>query len=260
MDEKLKEQIDVDGYGHESRVRQKLEDLGWSVQPGETYLDIAKKVDREIDLLAEKIYPRSDYDGGNIGIRLVIECKWKKTKAKNLPNDVAINTESRNTSEIIKLIAKEFDLDDPRDFDISKHHYLDSGIHLASHTTPNNGYFYEAVEQVVHAFHYFKLKRRMENVGKFFQFPVVVTDGPGKVYLRESNVEHLKRYQYYHPYDVDGVRFPHYIDVVPFGLLEEYVEVLDEDFAVYKRTEDFKPRVNSFRQPPYESSGYYEPF
>lgn len=241
MDPQLKSIIDIDGYHLEKKVRLELEKNGWIVKPQEHYTDLVKKVDRTIDIIAEKVYERSYSNGWHIGVRLIIECKWRKTSKQNRPNDIAVNTEKRNIREIKEYIGEEFDLDNINHWDIENHRYLNENIHLSNNSTPNDGYLYEGIEQCVHAHHDFK-SNQINHTVKTFQFPIVITDGPGKVFILETEKELPGRYQYFYPYKVENKRYPHIIDIVPYSEIKELLSDIDNDIVTYKRIEDFKSR------------------
>jgi hypothetical protein len=248
MDEKLADLISKDGHNLESKVRKLLEEYEWKVYPNESYLDIASKKDRKTDIIAEKKYNRTFHGGWHLGVRLVIECKWRQGK---LMNDVAINTEKRNNMEILKIISDQYRLgkETSRGHDLSSHHYLNEDIHFTNHCTPDSGYLYDGLEQAVHAFHHFQLNT-MADVGHPLQFPVVITDGPGKVFIRETGELYEENFQYSYPYTVENKRTPHIVDVIPFEKIIYFLGLIENDVQVLKGINDFKRMMVSQRRSP----------
>ena len=67
------------GNAFHARVARRLQNLGWSVQISPYYLDQSQGKPREIDLVAERLFPlRDSFDRatGYVCLRLFVECKY----------------------------------------------------------------------------------------------------------------------------------------------------------------------------------------
>jgi hypothetical protein len=144
------------------QVADYLEAKGWNVERSPYYVDVIKQKSREIDIIAQKstnVLNHRYRKKANLLIRLFIECKWI------LPS-ISIHLNFVPKDKILaEALARDNDILRGKDWppleDTSKepprvHHYLQENEVVKGWSCSGNDIFYEAWEQVLLAFLYYK--------------------------------------------------------------------------------------------------------
>ncbi len=238
------------GNNFHAKVARWFSTNGWHIVVSPYYMDQAQNKAREIDLVAEKLWPVKDRfknQMGHIAVRLFIECKyvsqhsvfWFAEKDHESAQDLVCSTGPFQPNN--KYTDKH-------------HHYLlaqNSKVAklfaTSTNKAPENDPFYKALNQVLSAMVSMRglpvsvpeLKKSQMGLQAIMQFPVVVCNSLDKIYsvdfYTESEPKPIKenfqlevRYAYI---DRQGKRRNEYflLDFVEFSQLEKFVAVIDED-------------------------------
>jgi hypothetical protein len=98
-----KDIIAQSGHTHHSKVVAALRQLGWSVTVSPYYSDNFTDKPREIDIIAEKAFDRSDRVAGirgHVVVRLFIECKY-------VPSTTVFWFDAKDMARAIELVARD---------------------------------------------------------------------------------------------------------------------------------------------------------
>lgn len=177
------ELIQNSGNNFHSKVARWFSDKEWHVVISPYYMDQTQNKAREIDIIAEKIWPTTDSFGrsdGNIVIRLFIECKF-------VASDAVFWFVDKDRELVENLVCANglFRLNNSY---TSKHHYLSKGSRVAklftTHNTKTteNEPFYKALSQVLNAmismrgqsFTIPKVRRSRQYPTRIFEYPIVI--------------------------------------------------------------------------------------
>lgn len=148
----IAELISNSGNNFHAKVSRWFTEHGWHVVISPYYMDQSQSKAREIDLVAEKLWPVNDLHGytkDEIAIRLFIECKFVATDA------VFWFAEKDNDSALELVCANG--LLRPDNFYTKKHHYLSQSPRVAklfssgNTKAAENEPFYKALNQALNA-------------------------------------------------------------------------------------------------------------
>lgn len=144
--------IKCSGNNFHARVSRWLIDQGWRVVVSPYYMDQSQNKAREIDLVAEKLWPVKDSFGHNtqaVAARLFIECKYIAS-----PSVFWIAEKDRESASNLVCAQHPFR---PGNMYTEKHHYLSKSHEVAKLFSTQNSKgietepFYKALNQVLNA-------------------------------------------------------------------------------------------------------------
>lgn len=240
------------GNNFHSKVARWLTDNGWHVIVSPYYMDQTQNKAREIDLIAEKLWPIYDFGQkvGNIAVRLFIECKF-------VPSYSVFWFAEKDQDSAKQLVCSSGPFS-PDNMYTEKHHYLSESLKVAKlfttsvNRTMENDPFYRALNQVLNAMVSMtgrpisipELKNYRMGPKAIFEFPVVVCSSFDQIYstdfYTESNPEKVdKNFQFevrYAYIDKNNKQKDDYflLDFVEFNQLDNFVGFIDEDIKVSK--------------------------
>lgn len=139
------------GNNFHARVARWLRDNGWHVAISPYYMDQTQNKAREIDLIAERLWPIDDQFGrpaADLAVRLFVECKF-------LPAHSVFWMTDKNMSTAEALVCRDRRFDSNHSF-TKKHHYLATSPTVAKlFATSGKGQeaepFYKALNQSLNA-------------------------------------------------------------------------------------------------------------
>jgi hypothetical protein len=241
------ELIQSSGNSFHAKVARWLTENGWHVVVSPYYMDQTQSKAREIDLVAEKLWPVHDcFDrkAGDVVVRLFIECKFIATDA------VFWFTQKDHEAALALVCAREpFQANNSY---TEKHHYLSQSPQVAklfcSSTTKaaENEPFYKALNQVLNAMVSMRsqpislksVRKSPHSPKGIMDLPVVICSSFEKLYSVgfysepepkqiEKNFQLEVRYAYM---DRQAQHRDDYflLDFVAFEKLEEFMKGIDE--------------------------------
>ncbi len=140
------------GNNFHAKVARWLTENGWNVVISPYYLDQTQSKAREIDLVAEKLWPLTDSFGravDNIAVRLFIECKF-------IVSDAVFWFADKDRDSALELVCANGPFRPDNSY-TEKHHYLSQSPRVAKlFSTSNtkaaeNEPFYKALNQALNA-------------------------------------------------------------------------------------------------------------
>lgn len=236
------------GNNFHAKVARWLTGSGWHVVVSPYYMDQTQNKAREIDLVAEKLWPITDIWGtpvGNVVIRLFIECKF-------VPSHSVFWFADKDRTSAEKLVCSRGTFR-PDNMYTHKHHYLAKGKRVAKlfatavgksqETEP----YYKALNQVLNAMVSMRggpvsapsAARNGRGRWVLLEYPVVVCSSFDKLFqvdfYSDSNpasiAENFQMELRYAYLDRGGNQCDEYLllDFVAFDQLACYMEGIDED-------------------------------
>jgi hypothetical protein len=239
------------GNSFHAKVARWFSDNDWNVVVSPYYMDQTQNKAREIDLIAEKLWPVRDmFDNriDSVAVRLFIECKYV------LSPSVFWFAEKDQVSA--KQLICASGLFHENNIHTNKHHYLAQSLKVAklfatgTSKAAENDPFYKALTQTMNAmvsmtgrpFSIPALKKSRKNPCAIIEFPVVVCSSFDKIYsvdfYTESQPELIKdnfqlevRYAYI---DINNNQRDDYflLDFVEFNQIKKFMEAIAEDASV----------------------------
>jgi hypothetical protein len=248
----IKELIENSGNNFHAKVARWFRDSGWHIVVSPFYMDQTQSKARELDLIAEKLWPFDDEFGhheGYVVVRLFIECKFIA--------DEAVFWFAPKEIEAAKALVKHTRPFTETNSYTQKHHYLSKGNDVAklfaskASRASENDPFFKALNQVLNAFvalRYgesfhpdIKAHGRPKKVVSI-QYPLIVCSSFSKLYATEflenaepnrieDNFQLEVRYAYT---DKQNHHRNEYflLDVVEFDQLESFEESIEQDAEV----------------------------
>ena len=239
------------GNNFHAKVARWLSDNDWHVVVSPYYMDQTQNKAREIDLIAEKLWPVKDMFGhliDYVAVRLFIECKF-------IPSHSVFWFAEKDQDSAQELVCAS-GLFRKDNIYTKKHHYLAQSSKVAklfatsTSKTPENEPFYKALNQVLNAMVSMTgrpvsvptLKKSQRSPRAVIEFPVVVCSSFDQIYsvdfYTESQPESIKdnfqlevRYAYIDRHN--NQRDDYFLlDFVEFNQLEKFAEAIDEDAKV----------------------------
>jgi hypothetical protein len=147
----IKALIESSGNNFHAKVARWFQNKDWHIVVSPYYMDQTQSKSRELDLIAEKLWPFNDELGhfeGHVVVRLFIECKFVADEAVFwfAPKDPDASKE---------LVKRTAPFRDNNAFTL-KHHYLSHGRNVAklfaSKKSSENDPFFKALNQALNAF------------------------------------------------------------------------------------------------------------
>lgn len=239
------------GNNFHAKVARWLSDNDWHVIVSPYYMDQTQNKAREIDLIAEKLWPVRDTFGRSVNyvaVRLFVECKY-------VPSYSVFWFAEKDQDSAQKLVCSSGLFREDNIY-TKKHHYLTQSPKVAklfatsaSKTTENEP-FYKALNQTLNAMVSMigrpvsipALKKSRMTPRAVIEFPAVVCSSFDQIYsvdfYKESQAEPIKdnfqlevRYAYIDRYN--NQRDDYFLlDFVEFYQLKKFAEAIDEDAKV----------------------------
>jgi hypothetical protein len=194
MNNPPKEIVDLirgSGNNFHAKVARWFDETNWNVVISPYYMDQSQGKAREIDLVAEKLWPVKDFTGAitqYVALRLIVECKFVASSAVFWfgPKD------RESALDLVSaggIFSNDFHNSSP-------HHYLSGGLHVAKIFTSSNTKiaesepFYKALNQALNATVSIRNQTLLNQKRKQYQyanvriieFPVVICSSFDKIY------------------------------------------------------------------------------
>lgn len=194
---KITDLIQSSGNSFHSKVARWFSSNGWHVVVSPYYMDQTQSKAREIDLVAEKLWPVTDGFGhpkSYIAVRLFIECKF-------VASDAVFWFAEKDRESALELVCSSgvFRRDN---FYTEKHHYLSRGSRVAKLFATDNAKaaenepFYKALNQALNAMtamsgHPVTIPsvRGGRNPSRVLEYPVVVCSSFDRVFAVDFDAD-----------------------------------------------------------------------
>ena len=192
------ELVSSSGNNFHAKVARWFTEHGWHVVISPYYMDQSQSKAREIDLVAEKLWPVEDSfrnKKDDIAVRLFIECKFVAT-------DAVFWFADKDRDSALELVCANGSL--PRDnFYTNKHHYLSQSPRVAklfssSNTkAAENEPFYKALNQALNAMVSMRgqpvtiptARKTQRFPMAILEYPVVVCSSFDRIYAVDFNAD-----------------------------------------------------------------------
>lgn len=248
------ELIQNSGNNFHAKVARWLAENGWHVVVSPYYMDQTQNKAREIDLVAEKLWPVNGRFGNtvnDIAVRLYIECKFVSSHSVFWFAD-----KDRESALELVCASQPYRADNSY---TKKHHYLSQSPRVAklfstsnrnarsNSNAPENEPFYKALNQSLNAMVSMRdkpvsipsLKESQRHPKALIEFPVVVCSSFDKIYKvdfdSDSQPEPVRenfqlevRYAYIDRHQKHKDDF-FILDFIDFNKFREFSEVIEED-------------------------------
>jgi hypothetical protein len=240
--------VNSSGNTFHARVARWLRDKEWHIVVSPYYMDQTQNKAREIDLIAEKLWPvpgRFGNSDGYVAVRLFVECKF-------VPSHSVFWFAEKSRSEALALVCSSGEFPENNIY-TEKHHYLAQSQRVAKLFATSGGRaqeaepFYKALNQSLNATVAMRgmplsvpsPKSRLHNVRSVLEFPVVVCSSFDNLFAVDfyadtepepitQNFQLEVRYAYID--QKSRMRDEYFLlDFVEFSQLDQYVEWIDED-------------------------------
>lgn len=247
----VSELIKNSGNNFHAKVARWLSDNGWHVVVSPYYMDQTQNKAREIDLIAEKLWPViNDFNQktGNIAVRLYVECKF-------VPSYSAFWFADKNMKSALELVCSNGHYKENNTY-TQKHHYLAHSATVAklfatsTSKTNENEPFYKALNQALNAM----VSMRGQPVSTptsnnnqrppslIIEFPIVVCSSFKQIYSADfyaesepkpitDNFQLEVNYAYIDKHSKQKDDY-FLLDFVEFDQLESFAKAIDEDAKV----------------------------
>lgn len=236
------------GNNFHAKVARWLVENGWHVVVSPYYMDQSHGKAREIDLVAEKLWPIDGPFGrpvDDLAVRLFIECKY-------VPAESVFWFADKNTSAAKELVCRGSSFR-PDNMYTDRHHYLSKSRRVAKLFASSNSKahenepFYKALNQALNGMVSLsgqpvsipEVKKGRHSARMILEFPIVVCSSFSKIYAvdfdRESSpVAVTENFQLEVQYAyVDRNQNPRddyfLLDFVEFAQLGEFMEAIGHD-------------------------------
>ncbi len=246
--EEITNLVNQSGNNFHCQVTNYLAKKGWHTLVSPYYLDGATNKAREIDLIAEKMWPYNDrMEGisGSVHIKLFIECKY-------IPQLNVFWFGSKDKASAEEWLTTKTPFTENNLY-TEKHHYLSESPTVAklfaSKNMPQveNEVIYKALNQSLNAMVYLRQrgsiipqkKLRNDNELATFEMPVILCNSFDNIYRVEMEGEispkpinenfQLEVNYAYQDYNKNNINEYFLIDVVSFQLLDQFLDVLEKD-------------------------------
>ncbi len=236
------------GNNFHAKVARWLSDKDWHVVVSPYYMDQTQNKAREIDLIAEKLWPVNGMFNrrmDDVAVRLYIECKF-------VPSYSVFWFADKDQVSAQELVCASGPYR-PDNIYTNKHHYLAQSPKVAklfatsSSKSPENEPFYKALNQVLSAMVSMRgqpvsvpeLRESRRSPRAVIEFPVVVCSSFDQIYfvdfytksqpeLIKDNFQLEVRYAYFDRHNNQRDEY-FLLDFVEYSQLEKFAEAIDED-------------------------------
>lgn len=242
----ITELIQNSGNSFHAKVARWFADNGWHVVISPYYMDQTQSKTREIDLVAEKLWPVKDLYGyriDDIAVRLYIECKY-------VASDAVFWFADKDQESALELVCRNGLFRKENAF-VEKHHYLSHGAKVAKLFATSNSKaaenepFYKALNQALNAMISMQdqmvtipsVRKSQYNPKAVLEYPVVVCSSFDRIYsvdfFADSDPQPIQenfqlevRYAYIDR--KDKLRDDYFLlDFVAFDKLSEFHQFID---------------------------------
>jgi len=249
--DKVSELVKNSGHNFHAKVARWLSDNDWHVVVSPYYMDQTQNKAREIDLIAEKLWPVNNMFNRQVGdvvVRLFVECKF-------VPSHSVFWFAEKDKDSAEKLVCNS-SLFPENNMHTKKHHYLSQSPKVAklfatsASKAMENEPFYKALNQTLNAMVSMigrpasipAFKKSQRSPRSVIEFPAVVCSSFDQIYsvdfYKESQPEPIKdnfqfevRYAYIDRHN--NQRDDYFLlDFVEFNQLEKFSEAIDEDAKI----------------------------
>lgn len=249
--EEVDELIRSSGNNFHAKVARWLSENGWHVVVSPYYMDQTQNKAREIDLVAEKLWPVRDMFSqlvGDVAVRLFIECKF-------VPSLSVFWFADKDQESALELVCAGGPFRADNSY-TKKHHYLSQSPRVAklfstsTSKAPENEPFYKALNQALNAMVSMRgqpvsvssLNKSRRSLKALIEFPVVVCSSFEQIYSVDfytdskpepvtDNFQLEVRYAYIDRHE--NRRDDYFLlDFVEFSQLGKFTEAIDEDASV----------------------------
>ena len=240
--------INSSGNNFHVKVARWFQTNGWSVVVSPYYMDQTQGKAREIDLVAERLWPVRHAYSSNldyVAVRLVIECKY-------VPGHSVFWFAGKDRDAALDLVCSTGSFRANNNY-TEKHHYLALSLSVAKLFASSTGRahesdpFYKALNQVLNAMVSMRGRAVSSSLTKrsgtkplfVLEYPVVVCNSFAQMFAVEiesdaapspigDNFQLEARYAY-----IDSVNSPHdehfLVDFVEFERLPQFADAIDTD-------------------------------
>jgi hypothetical protein len=244
----IDELVKSSGNSFHAKVARWFRDKGWHIVVSPYYMDQSQNKAREIDLIAEKLFPIKDTFGSHVddlAVRLFVECKFVPT------HSVFWFTDKRQDAAR-ELVCSSGTFRANNTY-TDEHHYLAHSTKVAKlfatsgNKAQENEPFYKALNQTLNAF--VSMRRKPVSVPELLQqrrsakdtleFPVVVCSSFDTVFAvdfyadaaPEAIEDYFQLEVQYAYVDANERRRDEYflLDFVAFKHLEQFAKAIKED-------------------------------
>lgn len=244
----VSELVQNSGNNFHAKVARRLSDNGWHVVVSPYYMDQTQNKAREIDLVAEKLWPVTDMRGhqiDNVALRLFIECKY-------IPSHSVFWFPEKDLRSAKALVCSNGHYVSNNRF-TDNHHYLIQSPKVAkvfatsSNKATENEPFYKALNQALNAMVSMRGKPvTVPILNEFRSNPsVIVCSSFDQIYkvdfYTESQAELIKdnfqletRYAYIDRRNNNRDDY-FLLDFIEFDQLEKYLCAIDKDAEIAVR-------------------------
>jgi hypothetical protein len=247
----VQELIDGSGNNFHAKVARWFSSDGWVTTISPYYMDQSQQKARELDLIAEKVFPIKGSFGewvGEVVIRLFIECKF-------LPGHSVFWFIDKDRAAIEEFLCSSGKFRSRNKF-TAEHHYISTGGQIAKLFASSNARgqesepFYKALNQSLNGLvslrkqvpRAFTTTSRSRGFQVVLDYPIVVCNSFAQVYAadfagqRETDLvsENFQLEVQYAYSDGSGAAHDELfiIDLVEFDQLAQFVELISKDAAL----------------------------
>lgn len=251
MSKTVKEIIADSGHNLNFEVVEMLEKNKWNVEIGQYYVDDITDKPREIDIVASKTiradeFARDGYDParGDFYVNLFIECKYFKEltvfwmRDKNPEKTLeAFKVEGMNLEQFLEVSQE-------------KPHYFDFKTRVGKlFDGPVQKDVMDAATTPLKSLTFFRDSRHQKGL----YYPVVVYDGPGKLFNQDKGQEKNVIFEMNYSYRGRDGRIKEkeifYIEFVPKEIFISFLTAIEKDIQQVRRVESHA-YVQRMKSPP----------
>jgi len=236
------------GNNFHAKVARWLSDKDWHIVVSPYYMDQTQNKAREIDLIAEKLWPINNMFGrqlDDVAVRLFIECKF-------VPSYSVFWFADKDQVSAQQLVCASGPYRADNVY-TNKHHYLAQSSKVAklfatsASKAPENEPIYKALNQVLNAMVSMRgqpvsvpaLKKSQRSPRAVIEFPVVVCSSFAQIYsvdfytesqpeLITDNFQLEVRYAYFDRHNKQRDDY-FLVDFLEYSQLERFAAAIDED-------------------------------
>jgi len=252
MDQKLEEAIKKSGNNLHIKVANFFINQGWKTKLSTYYIDDTTNKPREIDIMAQKIFPiPDDTRAEELRVNLLIECKHFNEEIALWMYDRITDFTVLNSHDINPILLQQNGV-------AEKHHYLNQQqlgwlYDMGKNTKDNQEFMFNAIIQPVKSLTFFRDKYPM---GKALHYAICVYEGIPGIYKIKSladtnNLQQLQpepfvtvglNYSYKSSVNGNLQTGPYCVDFVHFDKLLDYLKLITSECVGIKDILAFEKR------------------
>lgn len=243
----ITELIQNSGNNFHAKVARWFTDNGWHVVISPYYMDQTQSKAREIDLVAEKLWPMTDSFGravDDIAVRLFVECKF-------VASDAVFWFADKDQESALNLVCANGPFRPDNSY-TQKHHYLSQSSRVAklfstSNTrTAENEPFYKALNQALNAMASMRGQPvTIPSIRKSQRYPKVVLEYPVVVC---SSFERMFSVDFYADSQPEPIHENFQLEV-HYAYIDRHENQRNDyflmDFVAFDKLDEFGKAINS---------------